>query len=165
METEKILIAEDDVTQCWLLETYLRQLGYSVQTARDGREAVSIAQTTPCQLILMDLNMPIMNGYEATKLIRSFEVSNAAGSVQIIGMGEQNELDTSRAIGMSGYLRKPIDRGELQIILNNLDCRILIQKQLDMRSSPNSGSGEGKATAQSIALSSSLLRQRNKRTS
>ncbi|MBS1953321.1 MAG: response regulator [Cyanobacteria bacterium SZAS-4] len=161
---EKILIAEDDVTQCWLLEAHLLQLGYSVQTARDGREIVRLARTTPCRLIFMDLNMPIMDGYEATKLIRSFEAANGTCSAQIIAMGEQNELDKSLTFGMSGYLRKPIDKGELQIILNNVDCRILIQKQMDLRSTPAAGS-EPKAPVQPQALSSSLLRQRNKRTS
>jgi len=159
---ENILIAEDDMTQCWLLESHLRQLGYSVIIARDGREAVSLVQTAACRLILMDLNMPMMDGVEATRLIRNFERSKAADAVPIIAMKEHTDLDKSIPFGMSGYLRKPIVRDELQAVLNESDCRCLIQKRLGLEPGKDLGDDKNQGHNQSGALRSSLLRQRRR---
>jgi CheY-like chemotaxis protein len=113
-----ILIVEDDITLRWLLGEHLHLLGYDVHAAANGREAVDQTRIRRYQLILMDLNMPVMNGYEATESIRSFETANHFEPVPIFAVSSHPEPDRCLASGMTGFLQKPISRSELKLLLS-----------------------------------------------
>ncbi len=97
----------------------LEKLGYRVDVAADGQAAFDAWQSGRYQLILMDCQMPIMDGYETTRKIREHE--SGGKRIPIIALtahamkGADNEC---RAAGMDDYLSKPIDREQLQLSLN-----------------------------------------------
>lgn len=111
-----ILVVEDDAVNLKLVVTLLRKLGYNPRSARNGREAVSAAQDHHPDCILMDLQMPEMDGLEATQKIRNLERNFGqphsyivAITANVVAEDRQRCLD----IGMDAYLNKPIKRKEL----------------------------------------------------
>ena len=111
-----ILVVEDDAVNLKLVVTILRKLGYNPRSARNGREAVTAAQQHHPDCILMDLQMPEMDGLEATQKIRNLERNFGqphsyivAITANVVAEDKQRCLD----IGMDAYLNKPIKRKEL----------------------------------------------------
>ncbi|MCU0570819.1 MAG: ATP-binding protein, partial [Oculatellaceae cyanobacterium Prado106] len=70
----RILVVEDSVDNCWLLMRLLSSVGFEVRSAEDGQEAIALWATWQPHLILMDMRMPVMNGYEATRQIKEFQI-------------------------------------------------------------------------------------------
>jgi PAS domain S-box-containing protein len=118
-EAHHILLAEDNVVNQKVACRILEKLGYRVDVAADGLAAFQAWQSGRYDAILMDCQMPIMDGYETTRKIREHEAGGK--HVPIIALtahamkGADNEC---RAAGMDDYLSKPIDRAQLQEALN-----------------------------------------------
>ena len=112
---KKILVVDDDKNICELLNLYLKKEGYEVVFAYDGSEAVNMAKTENPNLILLDVMMPVINGWEACKLIRQFT------SVPII---MPTALDTTENkvqglnIGADDYIVKPFEPVEVVARIN-----------------------------------------------
>jgi two-component system, sensor histidine kinase and response regulator len=105
-----LLLAEDNLINREVAATILESFGYTLDFAADGAEAVAAAQNGPYDLILMDVQMPNMDGLEATRQIRA--LAGAAGSVPIIAMtASAMEGDRKQCLdaGMDDYISKPID--------------------------------------------------------
>jgi CheY-like chemotaxis protein len=104
----RILLAEDNDLNLQLMNLMLTQLGYHYEVAKNGKKAVEFASEQVFDLILMDVQMPILNGLEATTLIRKLPHNNL---VHIIGLSANVfDEDQKKAIdsGMNDYLIKPI---------------------------------------------------------
>ncbi|HEX3914703.1 MAG TPA: response regulator [Steroidobacteraceae bacterium] len=118
-EAHHILLAEDNVVNQKVACRILEKLGYRVDVAADGQAAFDAWQSGRYHLILMDCQMPVMDGYETTRKIRANE--SGERHIPIIALtahamkGADNEC---RAAGMDGYLSKPIDREQLQSALS-----------------------------------------------
>jgi CheY-like chemotaxis protein len=110
-----ILLAEDNIVNQKVACRILEKLGFRVDVAADGQAAFTAWESGRYDLILMDCQMPVMDGYETTRKIRQREA--AGPRIPIIALtahamkGADNEC---RAAGMDDYLSKPIDRGDLQ---------------------------------------------------
>jgi CheY-like chemotaxis protein len=101
-----ILIVEDTELNIDLL-TQLLEEDYHLLVARDGAEGVRVAQQTKPDLILMDISLPVMDGYEATRKIREF-----MSSIPIIGLSAhamQGDEARAKEAGCNDYLTKPVD--------------------------------------------------------
>lgn len=112
----KILVAEDDPINLKLTLTLLEKLGYNALAARNGREAVEMFSKESPSCILMDIQMPEMDGIEATRVIREFERTNQAGSVYILALTANTDAaDRQRCldVGMAAHVNKPIRRERL----------------------------------------------------
>jgi signal transduction histidine kinase/CheY-like chemotaxis protein/HPt (histidine-containing phosphotransfer) domain-containing protein len=112
-----ILLAEDHILNQKLAMTYLRNFGLSVDLAENGMEAVEKFKSTQYDLVLMDIQMPLLDGYHATKQIREELKSN----VPIIAMTANimaNEREKCLSYGMNDYLSKPFKEIDLYNIIN-----------------------------------------------
>lgn len=117
-----ILVAEDEDINYLFLEEVLNRTGARVLWAKDGNEALELYKTNEVDLILMDLKMPEMNGYEAMQ-----QIKNTKGNTKIIAQtafamsGEKEEILDA---GFDGYISKPIKIPELlKLIEKNLSVK------------------------------------------
>jgi len=113
-----LLLVEDHPVNQKLALTLLGRMGYRVDLAENGHQAVAAADKTPYGLILMDMQMPEMDGLEATRLIRRRGGPNA--NVPIVALtanAMQSDQDACRAAGMDDFLAKPFDRDGLAACL------------------------------------------------
>ncbi|WP_119422344.1 PAS-domain containing protein [Desertibaculum subflavum] len=118
----RVLVVEDNETNALVAESLLKRLGATVDLARDGEEAVAAAGRRRFDAILMDVNMPVMNGLAATRAIRALGGEN--GWLPIIActanaFGE--DVEACRAAGMDDFLAKPFSATRLaSVLLRNL---------------------------------------------
>ncbi len=112
----RLLIAEDSDDSFFLFQAYTQEAGHEVTRALNGVEAVEMAQRGEHDLIVMDANMPEMDGYTATRLIREWETAQGRARRPIL-MVSGDDLEKQRrmggAAGCSGYLSKPADKEQL----------------------------------------------------
>jgi len=117
-EKRLILVAEDNEINQKVVLHQLRLLGYVADIARDGREALKLWQSGEYNILLADLHMPNMDGYELTAVIRASESSDSR--IPIIAFtanAVKGEEDHCRAVGMDDYLSKPLKLVNLKAIL------------------------------------------------
>jgi signal transduction histidine kinase/ActR/RegA family two-component response regulator len=116
-----LLLAEDDPTIRQVLEVMLTKSNYNLDIAEDGKKAVEMWERGDYDLVLMDVQMPVLNGFEATRAIREKErVRGGGGHTPIIAMtahaGKEAE-ERCHAAGMDAYISKPIEfKMSLQLI-------------------------------------------------
>jgi signal transduction histidine kinase/CheY-like chemotaxis protein/ligand-binding sensor domain-containing protein/HPt (histidine-containing phosphotransfer) domain-containing protein len=114
----RLLLAEDNAVNQKVACHTLEKLGYSVDTARDGRVAIDAWQSGRYDLILMDCQMPVIDGYEATRRIRALEPPGKRIPIIALTAHAMKGADEQcLAAGMDDYLSKPIDRGQLTACL------------------------------------------------
>ncbi|MEK6660002.1 MAG: response regulator, partial [Campylobacterota bacterium] len=107
LNLNKILIVEDNLTNQLVLLGLLEDYAREMDVAKNGKEAVDMFKVGKYELILMDLQMPVMDGYEATKIIRSIDKD-----IPIIALSANvmiDEIEKTKAAGMNEHLTKPID--------------------------------------------------------
>ncbi len=111
----RVMLAEDTPANQKLFTAILSKRGHAVHIARDGQQAVEALQRNDFDIVLMDLQMPVMDGFLATQAIRNLADSKKA-HVPIIALTAHalvGDADRCLQAGMDGYLSKPIDRAEL----------------------------------------------------
>ena len=117
----RILLAEDNLVNQKVAVSLLEKLDYRVEVVADGRAAVAAWQTGNFDLILMDCQMPEMDGYEATREIRRLEEGKRhIPIVALTAHAMKGDEEKCRAAGMDDYLTKPIDRVKLEACLDRL---------------------------------------------
>ncbi|MBF0437285.1 MAG: response regulator [Magnetococcales bacterium] len=113
----RILLVEDLINNQKLATTILERAGHTVILANNGREALDFLAINSVDLILMDLNMPNMNGYETTRMIRHEENAGSCKInipiIAVTALATQSEEKKCLEAGMNGYLRKPYHEIEL----------------------------------------------------
>lgn len=110
---KKILLVDDSQTVLLMEKMILSKGPYSVVTANDGEEAVRKAAAEKPDLILLDVIMPKMNGFEACRALREQEATSATPIIMVTTRGEENNVETGYASGCSDYITKPINGPEL----------------------------------------------------
>ena len=130
----RILLAEDNATNQLVALSMLKKLGYAAEVAANGREALAALRRAPCDLVLMDCQMPVLDGYETAAAIRAGEARAAAGGgggdyvphaagrvpLPIVAMtahAMQGDREKCLAAGMDDYLTKPISKTALAAAL------------------------------------------------
>lgn len=123
--TAEILLVEDEPINAFTMAQMLKKQGFDVVTATDGAKAVERLKDGPFDAILMDIQMPVMDGVEATRRIREGEAGEIHRSVPIIAMtAYAMDGDMKRFIdeGMNGYIAKPTDIEELAALIEKVLC-------------------------------------------
>jgi signal transduction histidine kinase/ActR/RegA family two-component response regulator len=106
-----VLVVEDNAVNLMITEEFVRQLGHEPSGAPDGAAAIAACERTPPQLVLMDLQMPVMDGLETTRRLRALQALGRLPRFPIIALSAHaGEADRQRgaAAGMDDYLTKPI---------------------------------------------------------
>jgi signal transduction histidine kinase/FixJ family two-component response regulator len=118
----RILLAEDNAVNRRLARFLLEKKGHTVITAADGREALAVLEKETVDLILMDVQMPGMDGVEATRAIRERETAGGyhLPIVALTAHAMSGDRDYCLAAGMDDYLTKPIGAEELQRVLTSV---------------------------------------------
>lgn len=121
---KKLLLVEDNEINLAVAREMLEPAGYAIRHAGNGLEALSLFQSEPFDLVLMDLNLPEMDGYTTTGLIREYEHTRGK-SVPIIAITAKaipGEKERCLGAGLNDYLRKPFRKEELLTLINRYLC-------------------------------------------
>jgi len=122
---KKILVVEDNDINQKVVMTFLKKLGYDVALAENGQEAIDFYFKNPDNfyVIFMDIMMPVMDGWIASRKIREFEEENKLEPIVIVAMTAKalaTDRDNCLNVGMTDFLSKPFRMQDLQdIILKN----------------------------------------------
>jgi CheY-like chemotaxis protein len=112
-----VLLAEDNEINSTLAKIHLDRLGLRTEIARDGREAIDMAAAHDYAAIFMDCQMPILDGFEATRRIRAAENGRRVPIIAMTALAMPADRDRCLAAGMDDYLSKPIRRELLETIV------------------------------------------------
>lgn len=111
--TKRILIAEDEPSIVISLEFLLKDAGYDVAVARDGSQALALTRELRPDLIVLDVMLPAMNGFELCRRIRGdYEMRNTR-ILMLTARGRQGEIEKGLAAGADAYMTKPFATREL----------------------------------------------------
>ena len=119
----RILFAEDDETSLMSGMKMLERLGYFVATAKDGQESLHLLAEQDFDLILMDIQMPVMDGVEAAKAIRGSKSLGLKSQIPIIAMtayAMTGDKEKFLAAGMNDYISKPVDMAALREVIERI---------------------------------------------
>lgn len=113
----KILIVEDDVDNRWVMARLLTGAGYTPLEACDGHEALEIAQRERPALILMDLALPRMDGWEATRRIKADPTLCGIPVLAVTALTTEDDERLARAAGVDEYVIKPVRSAKIRAIV------------------------------------------------
>ncbi len=108
----RVLLVDDAITNRLVVARFLEALGHEVIQAIDGEQAIATWETRTFDLVIMDIEMPKLDGLEATRQLRA-----RGASVPVLGFTAHDslaELRRCRNAGMNGFLRKPVERAQLE---------------------------------------------------
>ena len=106
---KKILIVEDNKKNLYMMKYLFEYKGYHVIEARDGVEGVKLSAIEKPDLILMDIQLPLLDGYEATKQIKADKETNNIPIIAVTSFAMIGDREKTLKAGCNGYIEKPID--------------------------------------------------------
>ena len=115
--TLRLLVVDDNLDAADSLAMVLRMMGHDVQTAHDGLEAVGAATTFHPDVVLLDIGLPKMSGYEVARRIRDQGRGSETILVALTGWGQEEDRNRSREAGFHHHMTKPVDFKALQKLL------------------------------------------------
>jgi CheY-like chemotaxis protein len=116
LKTKKILLAEDNDINRMIATIVLKSNGYHITEVMDGKQAVAELKRDSYDLVLMDMQMPFMDGLEATRIIRK-QISNRIPIIALTANEIRREKDRCVQAGMNDFLMKPFDEKDLITII------------------------------------------------
>ncbi len=122
----EILVAEDNKVNRKLIQQVLERHGYTPRLVSNGRECLEALRETPCDLVLMDCQMPIIDGYDATRQIRQGLAGDASRHVPIVALtaaAMTGDRERCLEAGMNDYLAKPVRTEDVVALLRSIDRR------------------------------------------
>ena len=115
-----VLIVDDNVDAAEMLAQFVEALGYRVEAALDGPSALTAARRVMPSVALLDIGLPVMDGFEVARRLRATDVHADIRLVAITGYGQEGDRERSRAAGFDAHLVKPVDLEELGTLLSKL---------------------------------------------
>jgi PAS domain S-box-containing protein len=119
----RVLLVEDNLDAALSLRLLLARLGYIVEAVHDGPTALALAAEFQPQIVLLDIGLPEMDGYEVARRLRAQSDGHAPILVALTGYGREEDYRNSREAGFNHHLTKPIQVEELQTMLAELEAR------------------------------------------
>ncbi len=118
--SSKILIADDNQQNCELLDAYLSDAGYQIVMAYDGQEALDRVVDSQPDLILLDIMMPKLSGYEVCEQLKEDAVTKNIPILMVTALNEMGDIERAVAAGCDDFLTKPVNRLELTTRVRSL---------------------------------------------
>jgi CheY-like chemotaxis protein len=113
---KKILVVEDDEVNLMIAQHILGKEGFAVSTVNNGEEAIDIVKTEYFDLILMDIEMPIMDGLEATPIIRTMENGRNIPIIALTAHSMPEKIEEFKGAGLDDHIIKPFDGQKFKTI-------------------------------------------------
>jgi len=113
MAARKKILLVDDSSTALMMEQLLLGRTYDLVTAKDGAEALKVALSERPDLILLDVVMPKMDGFEVCRVLRGIEATRTVPIIMVTTRGEGKNVEAGFASGASDYVTKPINQAEL----------------------------------------------------
>jgi CheY-like chemotaxis protein len=109
----KILLVEDNEMNRDMLSRRLERKGYSISVALDGQQAMEMAASDPPALILMDMSLPVLDGWEATRRLRADERTRSIPIIALTAHAMQGDEQKAKEAGCDDYDTKPVELSRL----------------------------------------------------
>ncbi len=109
----RVLIADDNVQNAELLEAYLDGTGWDTKLATDGADTLAVAKEWQPDVILLDVMMPKLSGFEVCKRLRADPATRGIGVLMVTALDQQNDIERAIDAGTDDFLTKPIPKSEL----------------------------------------------------
>jgi CheY-like chemotaxis protein len=122
-EATTVLVAEDDEDIRLMMLTLLRMKGYGTAEARDGQEALDVARVVRPDVVLVDLQLPRLNGFAVTRFLRQTEAMSRVPIIVVSAYDPAKHRNLALAAGCNAYVQKPIDFDSLDGMILNLLSR------------------------------------------
>jgi two-component system CheB/CheR fusion protein len=121
LDPRNILVVDDNVDAAQSLTLLLGVSGHNMRTAHDGSQALELAKEDPPDLILLDIGLPGMNGYEVARRVRALPELKSTRLVAMTGYGQQSDKAAAAEAGFDAYLVKPVEYSELVETIESLE--------------------------------------------
>lgn len=121
-EDFKILVAEDNTISTKVIRGMLNKLNLKPDTASNGEEALAAIKAQPYDLVLMDCEMPVMDGFQATALLREWEASTGRPRTPVVALTAHilsEHRERAREAGMDGHMAKPVEMSQLRELIEH----------------------------------------------
>jgi PleD family two-component response regulator len=116
--TRRIVVADDDATTIVMMSTILKHFNFECEVAHDGVQAFDLARKKKPDLVLLDVSMPHMNGFEALTALRSDTATRDTRVILVSAHHDEAEVVKGFALGADDYITKPFNSGELMARIN-----------------------------------------------
>jgi two-component system CheB/CheR fusion protein len=104
----RLLLVDDDIDACTTLAEILESLGHEVRTAHDGASAIDLATAFVPEVVLCDIGLPDLDGYQVARRLRAQPVTSAARLIALTGYGQDSDRKNAERAGFDLHLAKPI---------------------------------------------------------
>lgn len=115
-----ILIVDDSPTEVHVFKKILEKQGYQTEIARDGQEGIEVAKRAHPNLILMDVVMPVLNGFQATRRLRNDPETADIPVIMVTTKDQQTDINWGKRQGANEYLVKPVAPADLLVKIRAL---------------------------------------------
>ena len=119
----RVLIVDDHVDNVESLSMFVRLLGHEVDTASDGLEALEVARRFRPDLVLLDIGLPKLDGYEVAERLRAGDAGADMVLVAITGWAQEEEKVRAAKAGFDHHLTKPVDPARIESIIGSVCAR------------------------------------------
>lgn len=119
INNKTILIVDDSAMIRRIVSQLVRQLGYQATAVENGQKGVETAITTGPDMIIMDIEMPVLDGIQATRQLKADQRTAAIPVIFFTSLGSEENISQAKAVGGDGFLNKPICREELSKTVNS----------------------------------------------
>lgn len=123
---KKILIIEDNEQNRILVRMIIKSLNHEVIEAEDGEQGIQMAREQKPDLVLMDIQMPVMDGYAAIKILKNDPETKDIKIIAVTSYAMRGDRDKAIAAGADDYMAKPIDVDELSEMISKYLDRALV---------------------------------------